>query len=216
MCRTCGCPAWCTRAWCGRQATAPAHECDTAAAERLPGVVKVVRDGNFLAVVAAREFQAITAMNALARQHVAGDRRLPKQDDFLPVPTSMPSRTRRLEGSHRAAGGTTIEASYTRPYQMHGSIGPSCAVARLVDGADDGVDAHPGRLSGSRGDRRNAAVAAKTVHLIQVEGSGCYGHNGADDAAADAALIARGARPYRCGCSGCASRNRPGSRTGRR
>src|SRR5206468_1276892 len=65
-------------------------ECDTAAVEKLPGVVKVVRDGNFLAVVAEKEFQSIKAMNALAAtakwQETA---RLPKQDDLLAMLTSL-------------------------------------------------------------------------------------------------------------------------------
>ena len=62
-------------------------ECDTAAIENMPGVVKVVRDGNFLAVVAKKEFQAIKAMRALAAaakwKETAG---LPKQDDLLARP----------------------------------------------------------------------------------------------------------------------------------
>ncbi len=69
-------------------------ECDTAAVEKLPGVVKVVRDGNFLAVVAEKEFQSIKAMNALAAaakwQETAS---LPKQDDLLAVLTSLPAQT---------------------------------------------------------------------------------------------------------------------------
>ena len=68
-------------------------ECDTAAVEKMPGVVKVVRDGNFLAVVAEKEFQAVKAMNALADaakwKETAS---LPKQDDLLNVLTSLPSQ----------------------------------------------------------------------------------------------------------------------------
>ena len=68
-------------------------ECDTSAVEKLPGVVKIVRDGNFLAVVAEKEFQSIKAMNALAAaakwKEAAS---LPKQDDLLKVLTSLPSQ----------------------------------------------------------------------------------------------------------------------------
>ena len=113
-------------------------ECDTSVVEKLPGVVKVVRDGNFLAVVAEKEFQSIKAMNALAaaaKWKVAAN--LPKQDDLFKVLTSLPSQdTTIFERSNPAiAGQKTIEATYTRPYQAHGSIGPSCAVAQLIDGA---------------------------------------------------------------------------------
>src|SRR5437762_6098933 len=89
------------------------------------------------------------------------------------------------------AGQKTIEATYTRPYQAHGSIGPSCAVAQLVDGAmtvwthTQGV--HPDR----QGIAEMLRVPPESVRLIHMEGAGCYGHNGADDAAADAALLAR-------------------------
>jgi CO/xanthine dehydrogenase Mo-binding subunit len=97
------------------------------------------------------------------------------------------------------AGAQVVEASYRRAYQMHGSIGPSCAVALFKDGGltvwtnTQGV--HPLR----------AAIAQLTqlppekVRCIQVEGSGCYGHNGADDVGADAALLAMASpgRPVR-------------------
>ncbi|HEX3172246.1 MAG TPA: molybdopterin cofactor-binding domain-containing protein, partial [Burkholderiales bacterium] len=117
-------------------------ECDTAAVEKLPGVVKVVRDGNFLAVVAEKEFQSVKAMNALAAaakwQETAS---LPKQDDLLAVLTSLPAQTSTIfeRGKSQAINSQatsqkTIEATYTRPYQAHGSIGPSCAVAQLIDG----------------------------------------------------------------------------------
>jgi nicotinate dehydrogenase subunit B len=176
-------------------------ECDTAAVEKLPGVVKVVRDGNFLAVVAEKEFQSIKAMNALAAaakwQETAS---LPKQDDLLAVLTSLPSQdTTIFERSNPAIAGKTIEATYTRPYQAHGSIGPSCAVAEFADGAMTVWTHTQGVYPDRQGIAEMLRMPATSVRLIHVEGSGCYGHNGADDAAADAALIARAlpGRPVR-------------------
>ncbi len=94
-------------------------------------------------------------------------------------------------GDASAAGQTTLEATYTRPYQSHGSIGPSCAVAQLT-GDQMTVWTH---TQGVYPDRQAIAemlrVPPAKVRCIHVEGSGCYGHNGADDVAADAALIAR-------------------------
>ena len=176
----------------GAQLTA----CDTAAIEKMPGVVKVVRDGNFLAVVARKEFQAIKAMRALSAAAKWKETREPAEAGRSAACPHQPavagSRPSSSSSNPSAVGTKTIEATYTRPYQSHGSIGPSCAVAQSVDDADDGLDPHPGRLSRSPGHRRNAARAAgEAFALIHVEGSGCYGHNGADDAAADAALIAR-------------------------
>ncbi|HZC94704.1 MAG TPA: molybdopterin cofactor-binding domain-containing protein, partial [Bradyrhizobium sp.] len=112
-------------------------ECDTSAVEKLPGMVNVIRDGNFLAVVAEKEFQAVKAMNALAAaakwKEIAS---LPKQDDLHNVLTSLPSQSSTIfeRNDPAVTGAKTIEATYTRPYQLHGSIGPSCAVALFQDG----------------------------------------------------------------------------------
>jgi len=169
-------------------------DCDVAAIEKMPGVVKVVRDGNFLAVVAAKEFQAIKAMNALANaakwQEVA---QLPKLNDLPSVLTNLASQDSVIfqRSDPSVSGQRTIEATYTRPYQSHGSVGPSCAVAQLADGAMT-VWSH---TQGVYPDRQAIAdmlrMPSASIRVIHVEGSGCYGHNGADDAAADAAMIAR-------------------------
>jgi len=169
-------------------------DCDVAAIEKMPGVVKVVRDGNFLAVVAAKEFQAIKAMNALANaakwQEVA---QLPKLNDLPSVLTNLASQDSVIFqlSDPSVSGQRTIEATYTRPYQSHGSVGPSCAVAQLADGAMT-VWSH---TQGVYPDRQAIAdmlrMPSASIRVIHVEGSGCYGHNGADDAAADAAMIAR-------------------------
>jgi nicotinate dehydrogenase subunit B len=175
---------------------------ETAAIEKMPGVIKVIRDGNFLGVVAEREFQAVEAMRALAAAAQWNEKPLlPKQADLPAVITALPAQDtvildRRQSG---VAAAKTLEATYTRPYQSHGSIGPSCAVARSDD-AGVTVWTH---TQGVYPDRDAIAemlrLPKEKVHCIHVEGSGCYGHNGADDAAADAALISRSVpgRPVR-------------------
>jgi len=162
--------------------------------EHMPGVVRVVRDGDFLAVVARREWQAIKAMRALAAAVRWSDgASLPKPAELHRTLEGLVSETGTVadEGSSEPTGGQTIEATYTRPYQIHGSIGPSCAVAKL-DGDNLTVWTH---TQGVYPDRNAIAqmlqMRPEQVRCIHVEGSGCYGHNGADDAAADAALIAR-------------------------
>ncbi len=168
--------------------------CDASSVEKMPGVIKVVRDGNFLAVVATKEFQSIKAMNALsAAARWQENAHLPNQDDLASMVTALPSHDSTIfqRSDPSAIGERTIEATYTRPYQSHGSIGPSCAVAHFVDGKMT-VWSH---TQGVYPDRQAIAqmlrMPLEAVRVIQVEGSGCYGHNGADDAAADAALIAR-------------------------
>ena len=169
-------------------------DCETSAIEKLPGVVKVIRDGNFLAVVAKKEFQSIKAMNALSAvakwKETAG---LPKEDDLLRVLTNLPSQDSTIfeRTNPSVIGKQTIEATYTRPYQAHGSIGPSCAVAQFVDGAMTVWTHTQGVYPDRQGIAEMLRMPPASVRCIHVEGSGCYGHNGADDAAADAALIAR-------------------------
>src|SRR6267378_4010130 len=148
--------------------------CDTAAVEKMPGVVKVVRDGNFLAVVAAREYQAIKAMNALsAAAKWKETPSLPKQDDLLRVLTSLPSQDSTIfeHSNPSAVGQKTIEATYTRPYQSHGSIGPSCAVAPLVDGAMTVWTHTQGVYPDRQGIAEMLRVPPASVRLIHVEGS---------------------------------------------
>ncbi len=169
-------------------------ECDTSAVEKLPGFVRVVRDGNFLAVVAQKEFQAIKAMKALSAAAKWKEKpSLPKQDDLLRVLTSLKSNNSTIfqQSNPSATGQKIIEATYTRPYQAHGSIGPSCAIAQLIDGAMTVWTHTQGVYPDREGIAEMLKVPPASVRLIHVEGSGCYGHNGADDAAADAALIAR-------------------------
>jgi nicotinate dehydrogenase subunit B len=169
-------------------------ECDTTAVEMLPGFVKVVRNGNFLAVIAQKEFQAIKAMRALSRAAKWKEKPgLPKQDDLLRVITGLKSNDKTIfqHGDPSAIGQKTLEATFTRPYQAHGSIGPSCAIGQLIDGKMTVWTHTQGVYPDREGIAEMLKVPLASVRLIHVEGSGCYGHNGADDAAADAALIAR-------------------------
>jgi CO/xanthine dehydrogenase Mo-binding subunit len=169
-------------------------ECDTSAIEKLLGVVKVIRNGNFLAVVAEQEFQSIKAMRALSAAAKWREKSgLPKQDDLPRMLVSLPSQDSVIfeHGDPSATEQKTIEATYTRPYQSHGSIGPSCAVAQSVDDTMTVWSHTQGVYPDRQGIAEMLRVPPAKVRLIHVEGSGCYGHNGADDAAADAALIAR-------------------------
>jgi nicotinate dehydrogenase subunit B len=169
-------------------------DCDASSVEKMPGVVKVVRDGNFLAVAAAKEFQAIKAMQALsAAAQWRQTPNLPKQDDLFSVLTGLPSQDSTIfeRRDPSAVGQNTVEARYTRPYQSHGSIGPSCAVAQSVNDAMTVWSHTQGVFPDRQAIAEMLRMPLASVRLIHVEGSGCYGHNGADDAAADAALIAR-------------------------
>jgi len=181
------------------------ENCDEAAVRAMPGVVAVVRDGSFLAVAAEREEQAIKAANALrtSAKWTAGTALPPQGSALFEHLQKLPARDSVVNSKVGApsAGGpvTTIEAKYTRPYQCHASIGPSCAVAQVKEGKltvwthSQGV--YPLRQHLARVMRMSDA----SIIAVHVEGSGCYGHNGADDVACDASLVARatGGRPVK-------------------
>ena len=175
---------------------------DIAAVEKLPGVIKIVRDGSFLAVAAQGEFQAIEAMNVLAS--VAQWRKiaaLPEQSTIHQFLGRLPSQDEVIanKGAPSLQGAHLLRATYTRPYLSHGSIGPSCALA-LWKGDKLTVWTHSQGVYPLRNTLANMLhLKPEQVHCIHTEGSGCYGHNAADDAAADAALIARAVpgRPIR-------------------
>jgi CO/xanthine dehydrogenase Mo-binding subunit len=167
---------------------------DIGPAEKMPGVLKVVRDGSFLAVIAVREWQAIRAMKALrSLARWSGQRKLPDERALYPVLASLPTEDTVIAGGSAAPEmrSTVVEASYKRPYQMHGAIGPSCAVAQYSNGKMTVWTHSQGAYPVRDAIAELLRMPPDSVHCIHMEGSGCYGHNGADDAAGDAALVAR-------------------------
>jgi CO/xanthine dehydrogenase Mo-binding subunit len=174
---------------------------DAASATAMPGVLKIVRDGSFVALVAEREYQAVTAARALATAAQWDEQaKLPDSKEIYALLPKLPSQNTVIhENGRSATGAGIIEAEYRRPYQMHASIGPSCAVALYRDEAltvwTHGQGVYP--LRGAIAEM--TGMPAERVRCIHMEGAGCYGHNGADDAAADAALVARAlpGRPVR-------------------
>jgi CO/xanthine dehydrogenase Mo-binding subunit len=169
----------------------------------MPGVVAVVRDGSFLGVIAEREEQAIKASAALAAtaRWTPGPA-LPDQARIYAHLLSLPDDPHVISEKQAALpdGATVIEATYHRPYMAHASIGPSCAVAQFRDGKMT-VWTHSQGVFPLRNNLvMGLKLPAELIHCIHMEGSGCYGHNGADDVALDAALLARaapGGRPVR-------------------
>ncbi|MEA2834996.1 MAG: nicotinate dehydrogenase subunit [Methylobacteriaceae bacterium] len=175
---------------------------DASAIEKMPGVIKIVRDGSFLGVIAEREFQAITAMHVLAAAAKwDAATKLPDEKNIFSVIGSLPANDYVIADNHAASApaARSLEAVYRRPYQLHGSIGPSCAVASF-DGDALTVWSHAqGMFPLRKAIAEMLHLSDDKVRCIHMEGAGCYGHNGADDAAADAALLARAlpGRPVR-------------------
>jgi len=120
--------------------TAKLLQADTAAIEKIAGVIKVLRNGSFLGIVAEREDQAFAAAKALAANAKWDvESGLPGTEGIFDWLTTTPSDEKVFLDKARATGGPpakVMEATYYRPYHMHGSIGTSTAIARL---GDDGV-----------------------------------------------------------------------------
>ncbi len=169
---------------------------DLAAVRSMPGVVALVRDGDYLAVAAEREEQAVKAREALRKSAKWSENAtLPPSGDLLydyMVGLGTPGQTVHDKTSDSApSAAKTLRARYTRPYQAHGSIGPSCAVAQWESGKLHDWS-HSQGVYPLRGDLANAlGVEPSAIRCSHAEGAGCYGHNGADDVALDAALLAR-------------------------
>jgi CO/xanthine dehydrogenase Mo-binding subunit len=155
---------------------------------------QVVRRGSFVAVVAEREYDAVRALRQLKLTwgHAIP---LPPMEKLYAWLQQQPTRDQIVseQGDVAAAlGGAAarIEATYHQPFQAHASIGPSCALAQLRDGtltvwcSSQGV--YP--LRATLADL--VSLPAEHVHVIFMDASGCYGHNGADEVAADAAVLA--------------------------
>ena len=186
---------------------------DAAKIAAMPGVVKVVEDGRFLAVIATREEEAVRAWEAMRETtQWREEPTLPPEDSLADWLVSQATDDWLVENgtplvddpnvpdiATPSGAAQTLEAFYSRPYQMHASIGPSCAVA-LYDGSkltvwqqNQGVFPQQASLAVALG------IAKEDIHCIHVEGAGVYGHNGSEDAALDAALLARAmpGRPVR-------------------
>jgi nicotinate dehydrogenase subunit B len=169
---------------------------DEASIAEIPGIAKVVRQGNFLGVVAETEWAAIKGSRLLKTswsewyglpnhvelwEHVRRTKIV--KDDV----------TSNIGDSAEALAGAThrVAATYDFAIHTHGSIGPSCAVAQF-----DGDHLTCWSASQATHNLRKQLAAMfsfkdEQVHCIYIDGSGCYGRNGHEDAAADAALLAR-------------------------
>ncbi len=178
----------------------------------LAGSPQLVVNRNFVGVVATDEWAAIQAASQLAVNWDLGSALAATDDGTASTRNGLISALQdpanifdtRPVGSHGdvpsalASSGTTRQATYFTPYQMHAAIGPSCAVADVRSAPDPVTGIQATIWSGTQGvTLLQGAIAqllglpAPAVHVIYVEASGCYGHNGADDAAADAALLSQ-------------------------
>jgi nicotinate dehydrogenase subunit B len=169
---------------------------DESSVSAMPGFVKVVVKKDFVGVVAKKPWQAMQIARQLKASWTPGSG-LPKQADFY-------DHLRKLQPSHDtlmvnsgdvdqklAQATTVVKATYLHPYQMHGSMGTSCAVADVQ--ADKATIWSP--TQGVWHQRSTLAMLlglkAENIHVMFRRGSGCYGINGADAVTYDAALLSQ-------------------------
>lgn len=167
---------------------------DEAAIKRAANApVEFVRNGNFLAIVGddetAVDRAAVAAFDAVAWSNVEQPAASQQEAAWL-LQRPMVDIKHGAPDTSDTQGKTRFEATYTRGYLAHASISPSCGLALFKDGHltvwthCQGVFPLRGALA------RTLKLAPEQITVQHVQGSGCYGHNGADDAAADAAIIA--------------------------
>lgn len=186
----------------GRVVRPPAMEAklesvDEDSIKGIAGIVKVVREGNFLGIVAESEWAAIKASQQLKTswsksetlpdpaklwEHVRGTKSVQEQ---------VTSNVGDTKAALSAEGARRINATYDFAIQLHGSIGPSCAVAEFKDGKLTSWSASQATHDLRKDLAQMFSMPVENVRCIYFEGSGCYGRNGHEDAAADAALLAK-------------------------
>ena len=161
---------------------------------------RLMRDGSFLVVASEDEHLAV---RAVARVAAAARWHSPHGLDERPI-------SERLRGNRRESypvrecrpreepvpeappvGPRTVRAVYERPYQMHASLAPSAALAHLADGVLTVWTHSQGLYPLRSAIAETLGLGLESVQLVHAPGAGCYGHNGSDDAALEAAIAAR-------------------------
>jgi nicotinate dehydrogenase subunit B len=169
---------------------------DESSVQSIPGIVKVVREGNFLGVVALSEWSAVRA----AREMVTTW----SKSETLPDQTKLWEhvRTSRIlkddvtsnigdAAAAMAGDGRKLSATYDFAIHTHGSIGPSCAIAEFKDGKLISWSASQATHNLRKQLAQMFSMSLEDVRCVYIDGSGCYGRNGHEDAAADSALLAK-------------------------
>ncbi len=177
---------------------------DESSINKIPGFIRLVREGNFLGIVAENEWAAIKAARDLKATWSKSET-LPEQSKLWDhvrktkvTTTDITSNSGNVGAAMATMGAKTFNASYDFAIHTHGSIGPSCAVAEFKDGQLTSWSASQATHNLRRQLAKMFNMPVNNVRCLYVEGSGCYGRNGHEDAAADAAVLSRAvAKPVR-------------------
>jgi len=168
---------------------------DDSGLKKIKGYVQTVRKGDFLVVISTTEWGAVKAARDIKVSWIKGPD-LPKKatifKEWREMPIAKEDVTQKVGNvdSVLNSGAKNLKASYNFAVQTHASLGPSCAVADYKDGkltvwsASQATHSMQHELSVITG------LPKESIRLVYLDGSGCYGRNGHEDATADAALAA--------------------------
>ena len=168
---------------------------DESSVRGMPGLVKVVVKNNFIGVVANKPWQAAQIAEKLRVTWTPGPRLSPQRDAYQQIRKEPSTDTLLVDSGDvdqtLASAATVLRATYHHPYQMHGSIGTSCAVA---DVQADKATVWSATQSAFPTRNTTAAILGfkpESVRVIYTRGAGCYGINGADTVSYDAAVLSQ-------------------------
>jgi nicotinate dehydrogenase subunit B len=160
--------------------------------KNIPGILKTVVNGSFVGIIVQEEYQAVKAQRWVQQNSKwSAGAKLPAGSDMISYLKTLPQQNDKVAEKGSIPDSTAwIKAQYYKPYHMHASIGPSCALA-LYDKGRLHVWSHSQGIYPLRESiSKLLQLPVDKIDVTGVPGSGCYGHNGADDAAADVALLA--------------------------
>ena len=184
-------------------ANATVASVDRQSVEAMDGVVSVVVKKNFVGVVAEKPWQAVQAAVKLKVSWTPGATLPPQRDLHTRMRGDSATRDTRMVDSGDVdtslkGAATVVRATYLYPYQMHGSVGTACAVADVQGDKVTIWAASQAVWPLLSSAAQVLGIRADNVHVIFKQGPGCYGINGADTVAYDAALLSQAVgRPVR-------------------
>jgi nicotinate dehydrogenase subunit B len=168
---------------------------DESSVERIPGIIKLVVRKNFVGVVAEKQWQAAQAVEKLKVTWNPAPA-LPPQNEFFGLMRKHPSHDTMLVNSKDIddklkSSAHILKATYTHPFQAHGSIGASCAVADIRSDRATIWSPTQSVYPTQHGIATLIGLPVDNVRVVFVRGSGCYGINAADTVSYDAALLSQ-------------------------
>ena len=168
---------------------------DESSVRGIPGLVKVVVKNNFIGVVADKPWQAVQVAEKLRVTWTPGPRLSPQRDAYQQIRKEPSTDTLLVDSGDvdktLASAATVLRATYHHPYQMHGSIGTSCAVADVQADKATVWSATQSVFPTRNTTAAILGVKPESVRVIYTRGAGCYGINGADTVSYDAAVLSQ-------------------------